>query len=474
MKNNKRFPKWLLWGGIGFIILIIGAVIVFVTAGGFYFLGRQSDKTQNPSPDQSEIDVTESSTVESTVEEEIIDSATEETAIPTLDTTEDVNSDGTNSFSSDQMPCSTIFDYATSAETDSYQAVVDQLDPVSTETDWIYGNPDAPITILEYADFQCPACPSFSLGIKNLVDQYPESMRFVFRHLPLYSIHDKAYLSSMAAEAAGAQDKDKFWEMHDLLYINQQLWTYYSEEEFVSWVVVQAEAIGLDTDQFETDLYDEDVRQELEENTNERLSMGVNYTPFKIVNGRIYQNNMPDIFGLLGIYEFGGYEQCPDWVIDPEKSYTARLDTSAGEIEIELFVDAAPLAVNSFVFLAREGWFDDLYFHRVLEGFIAQAGDPSGMGYIGPGYTFANEIDPDLSYDQVGVVGMANAGADTNGSQFFITLAPAQQLDGSYTIFGQVTEATLTALDSITRRDPQTAVGFNSATIIYGIEIIEN
>jgi cyclophilin family peptidyl-prolyl cis-trans isomerase/protein-disulfide isomerase len=428
-----------------FLILIIGVLLISSCAVS------NSEETETPGSGNPQV-TTESPGQDPT------EAATEETEVV---------------IDESRMPCTTAFDYPTTPETDAYQAVVDQLDPVSKEDDWIYGDPDAPITIMEYADFQCPACPSFSLGVKSLVDQYPGSIRFVFRHLPLYSIHDKAFISSMAAEAAGAQDRDKFWEMHDILYINQQEWFNYSEEEFVSWALFQAEAIGLDAEQFETDLFDEDLRQELEDKTNELLSMGVNYTPFKIVNERIYRDNKPDIFGLLGIYEFGGFEECPPWVIDPEKSYTAILDTSAGEIQIQLYADVAPLAVNSFVFLAQEGWFDEVYFHRVIEGFVAQAGDPTGQGYIGPGYTFINEIDPDLSFDKAGILGMANAGMDTNGSQFFITLGPTTQLDGGYTIFGEVSSETLSVIDEIALRDPETAVGFDDATIIYGIEIIE-
>ena len=146
------------------------------------------------------------------------------------------------SIDGDWMPCSTIYDYQTTLETNQYQAAVDQQPPV-TEDDWIYGNPDAPITVVEYEDFQCPACPGFSLGIKQLIDTYPSTIRVVFRHLPLASIHDKAYLSSMAAEAAGAQGK--FWEMHDILYYFQSTWTGISESEFVEWVKEQAEALGL-------------------------------------------------------------------------------------------------------------------------------------------------------------------------------------------------------------------------------------
>ncbi len=390
---------------------------------------------------------------------------TESTEIPTEETTEPVDV-----VEGDRMPCSTVYEYETDAETDQYQAVVDQQPPV-TDDDWIFGNPDAPITVVEYEDFQCPACPSFSLGIKQLIAEFPSSIRVVFRHLPLPSIHDKAYISSMAAEAAGAQGK--FWEMHDILYINQSAWTGLSEADFVDWVTGQAEALGLDIAQFEEDLYDEEARAALEETTEARLNMGMHYTPFVVVNDRIWRNNNPNLYGLIGIYEFGGYEACPPWVIDPEKSYTAVLNTSAGEIEIELYADIAPLAVNSFVFLSQEGWYDDVYFHRVVEDFVAQAGDPSGLGAVSPGYTFDNEIDNGLSFDSKGVLGMANAGPDTNGSQFFITLAPTTDLDGGYTIFGKVKEGSMSVLDNIALRDPSTAIDFEGATIINSIEIIE-
>ena len=368
------------------------------------------------------------------------------------------------------MQCSTVYDYETSAETDQYQQVADQLPPV-TEGEWVNGNPDAPVTIIEYADFQCPACANFSLYIEALMDAFPTSFKVVFRHLPLASIHDKAFISSMAAEAAGAQGS--FWEMHDILYQKQSEWSGYTVEEFVEWVTFEAEALELDIDQFTADLNDEDVRAELEADVGERLALGLHYTPFVVINGRVFRENNPDLFSLIGIYEYDGYEECPPWVIEPENDYTALLDTSAGDIEIELFADVAPLAVNSFVFLSQNGWYDEVYFHRVVEDFVAQAGDPSGFGVIGPGYSFVNETDNDLSFDSAGILGMANAGVDTNGSQFFITLGPATDLDGGYTIFGRVSEGSMDVLGEIAVRDPQTAVGFDDATIIYGIEIIE-
>jgi cyclophilin family peptidyl-prolyl cis-trans isomerase/protein-disulfide isomerase len=371
----------------------------------------------------------------------------------------------------DRMPCSTVFEYDINAETAEYQKAADQQPPI-TQEDWVYGDFDAPITIVEYADFQCPACVGFSLGIKELVNEYPDTIRVVFRHLPLPSIHDLAFISGMAAEAAGAQGK--FWEMHDLLYQNQQQWNGYSEEDFMDWAVSQAEALGLDVDQFIEDLTDEDTRSEMEATNQERLAEGLHYTPFVVVNGRVWRDNNPNLYGLIGIYKYGGYEECPPWVIDENNSYLASLDTSAGQIDIELFPDAAPLAVNSFVFLAQSGWYNEVYFHRVLEDFVAQAGDPSGLGVVGPGYTFVNETENGLTFDSKGVLGMANAGLNTNGSQFFITLGPAEALNGGYTIFGEVTEDSLPVLDEIALRDPQTAADFDQASIIYGIEIIED
>lgn len=147
------------------------------------------------------------------------------------------------------------------------------------------------------------------------------------------------------------------------------------------------------------------------------------------------------------------YASAPPMTIDVAKKYFATVKMAqAGQFVIQLFPDKAPITVNSFVFLAREGYFDGTTFHRVLEGFMAQGGDPTGTGAGGPGYEFKNE-DSDLTFDKAGVVAMANAGRDTNGSQFFITFGPAEFLNGGYTIFGQVTEG-MDVVNAITRRDP--------------------
>ena len=158
------------------------------------------------------------------------------------------------------------------------------------------------------------------------------------------------------------------------------------------------------------------------------------------------------------------YSAYPPMTIDVNKKYFATVKLAkGGEFKIQLFPDKAPKTVNSFVFLARDGFYDGVTFHRVLEGFMAQGGDPTGTGSGGPGYQFENE-DSDLTFDKPGIVAMANAGRDTNGSQFFITFVPTPQLNGGYTIFGQVVEG-MDVVNGITRRDPDTNPNFEGDKI---------
>ena len=165
------------------------------------------------------------------------------------------------------------------------------------------------------------------------------------------------------------------------------------------------------------------------------------------------------------------YNAYPPMTIDTAKKYSAKfVMAKGGEFTVELYPDKAPLTVNSFVFLARDGYFDGVTFHRVLDGFMAQGGDPTGTGGGGPGYQFANE-DSDLTFDKPGVLAMANAGRDTNGSQFFITFDATPQLDGGYTIFGQVVDG-MDVVNGITRRDPLQNPNF-TGDVIESITITE-
>ena len=143
----------------------------------------------------------------------------------------------------------------------------------------------------------------------------------------------------------------------------------------------------------------------------------------------------------------------PPMQIDPKKKYKAHMETDKGTMVIELFADKVPKTVNNFVFLAREGYYDDVMFHRVISNFMAQGGDPTGTGRGGPGYKFEDEFHPSLRHNKQGILSMANAGPNTNGSQFFITHGPTPHLDDRHAVFGQVVEG-LDVLMSIPPRDP--------------------
>ena len=130
----------------------------------------------------------------------------------------------------------------------------------------------------------------------------------------------------------------------------------------------------------------------------------------------------------------------PAMQIDPKKSYRAVVETDKGNIELELYPQHAPNTVNNFVFLAREGFYDGITFHRVIDNFMIQGGDPEGTGRGGPGYRFEDEVKGNPLRHETGVISMANAGPNTNGSQFFVTHSAQPHLDGRHTVFGKVIE----------------------------------
>jgi len=312
--------------------------------------------------------------------------------------------------------------------------------------------------------------------LARIQEMYPQDVRVIYRHFPLISIHDKAALAAQAAEAAGAQGK--FWEMHDLLFERQPDWSGLSVEDFETWLADRADELALESQRFRTDLQSEANKALAQAAWDDGAKTGIPGTPFLLVNGEIFPSNVPMSAGnvsaiiALELLEKQQFSACPPMGIDPQKQYIATLKTEKGDIVIELFPEEAPLAVNNFIFLARNGWFDGITFHRVLPGFVAQSGDPSGTGFGGPGYAFINETSPDLKYDKAGVVGMANSGKDSNGSQFFITYAPASQLDGGYTIFGQVVSG-MDVATNLSPRDPSTSFDLPPGDKIISVTIEE-
>ena len=148
------------------------------------------------------------------------------------------------------------------------------------------------------------------------------------------------------------------------------------------------------------------------------------------------------------------YEGPPEMGLMSGYEYYANLATEKGPVKIRLFAEEAPETVNNFVFLARDGYFDGTTFHRVIEDFMAQGGDPTGTGMGGPGYSIPDEFHPDLRHDRPGILSMANAGPNTGGSQFFITYVATPWLDDRHAIFGEVVEG-MDVIGTISERDPQ-------------------
>jgi len=340
--------------------------------------------------------------------------------------------------------------------------------PPPTDADWKKGTKNSYVNIIEYADFQCPACATFSSVLNQLSEDYSDDLQIVYRHFPLSS-HDKAQLATQAAEAAGIQGN--FWEMHDLLFKYRDQWVNLSEDDFIEWLLEQAKILSLDGNQFEKDLVSDEIQAFAKNSWERNAAIGMPGTPFLMINGYPYNGplNYSDIAATIEmiLLEKIQFNECPTMTIDPEKQYFAKIETTKGDITLELFPKEAPLAVNNFIFLSQQGWYDGVTFHRVIPGFVAQAGDPSGTGYGGPGYAFDNEISDNKKFDRPGIVAMANAGPGSNGSQFFITYAALPRLDGNYSIFAQVISG-MEVAENLSPRDPS-----KSSDLPTGDEIIQ-
>lgn len=170
------------------------------------------------------------------------------------------------------------------------------------------------------------------------------------------------------------------------------------------------------------------------------------------------------------------YDRPPEMVIDTAKNYQAIIEMEkGGTITIDLLAKEAPVTVNNFVFLAKDGYYDGITFHRVIPGFMAQSGDPTGTGSGGPGYNFDDEFHDDAKHDSAGILSMANAGVrngmGTNGSQFFITFAPTPHLNGAHSVFGRVKDGMDVVL-GIATRDPGSATTPGDA--MKSVTILEN
>lgn len=346
--------------------------------------------------------------------------------------------------------------------------------PAVRPQDWLAGAPDAPVTLLVYNDFNCFSCADFARSYRRLQQAYPDEVRLIYRFHPTDYL-DKSLIAAQAAQAAGLQGR--FWELHDLLYAQQAAWLPLTVAEFSGWVTGQAEALGCDGAQFAADLNSEAVLQRVQADMADVTRLKIPVAPFLAINDHTYAGpSDPNSLAMivnLHLLARRQYTRCPPIVIDPQREYIATLRTTKGDIVIQLYADKAPSAVNSFVFLARAGWYDGVQFHQVIPGSYALTGDPSGTGLGNPGYTFYEQPHPSLAFDRPGVVALYNSGPNSNGSAFFITMVASQDFSPNYPIFGQVIQG-MEVVQALTPRNPVTGEVLPDGDKISSIVITEH
>ena len=340
--------------------------------------------------------------------------------------------------------------------------------PPATKEDWAVGPEDAAATFMEYSEPQCPYCAQIEPLMVAIQQAYPQDVRIIYRHRPFpESFHDKSFLASQALEAAGKQGR--FQELKNFLFERQsknpnsptaadlpdsEFWVSVSPDDFDEWLAERVPDLGIEADQFLDDMFSKEVETKIQEAKADADALGINGTPTLFINGYKWPEEQRgiEIFSIyteLLINRAREYDSCPEMVIDTEKTYSATLVTSKGDITVELYDDVAPYAVNSFVFLAREGWYDGLPF--IVSDQFVLSGDPSDTGYGGPGYVTLDEISDELTFEEPGVMAVFSLGSGLNGSTFFINKTTLTEQEGR-TVFGKVIEG-MDVVNSMEARD---------------------
>ncbi len=345
--------------------------------------------------------------------------------------------------------------------------------PPPNSEDWRRGPDNADFTLLVYSDFQCPACHRLAGVLAELQAIHPQDLQVVFRPYPLWPVHDKALIAAQAAEAAGAQGQ--FWAMHDLLFGAFAEWADLSPEEFRQWLGQAARTLPLEPQAFDQAMQAGTYTDEALRDFETAFASGLTGVPTVFLNQKLVamQPSLTNLEALLRLMraEAQGLPQGPPAPADPAQVYRAVLETTLGPIEIELDSAAAPQAVGSFIYLARQGWYDGTIFHRVVPGAVAETGDPTHTGLAGPAYRFVDEFNGELSFAEAGRVALRSEGPDSNGGIFFINLQPLPELDGTRTIFGRVVSG-LELLQQLPARDPLADLLLPAPLVIERVTIL--
>jgi cyclophilin family peptidyl-prolyl cis-trans isomerase len=340
----------------------------------------------------------------------------------------------------------------------------------------ILGKADAPVTIIEYGDFQCPGCASLHPGLKTTMDAVSDTVRLVFRHFPLAQIHDKATIAAHAAEAAALQGK--FWEMHNLLYDKQKEWEGKPVAEITATLKSYADELKLDAAKFEQDLASEAVATRVQRDVDSGTAAKVSGTPSLFVDGQqlpLEAFSDPNLTQQLKTYAEGrakelaglstktfNYQQ-PDQVTQADSKYVLTLKTNKGDIVVELDPALAPINVNSTVFLAQQGYFDATpVFRNFADVGAVLLGNSTVLG--NPGYECGVEL-ANSKFDKPGVAALYRANEANNTSQLVLAYTPTQQLNGQFTVIGQITSGLDVAKSLVAAEGDTKADVITSATV---------
>jgi len=339
-------------------------------------------------------------------------------------------------------------------EADTPSPEADVIDyPLTT---WSSGSEDAVVVLTLYGDYQSPPSANIQFLLAQLNALHPGELRLEYRHFPLVTVYDKSLIAVLAAEAAGQQGQ--FWNMHTWLYNHQSLWIADEPDDFVERLLDIAVEMGVDPEAFEAALRDPQLQERVQLTFGYGLQRGLSAVPYLEINQEPFMLSLSlanlEAVVRLALLQPDQYDSYPPLVIPEDWNglIHLRLDNGA-ELTAQLFPDSAPMAVNSFLFLAQEGWFNNTGFYAVIADVQVEGGDPSHTGLGGPGYTFPMEIDGVRSFDQAGMLAMVAHGPDANGSAFFITLTPRPALNGTRTIFGRIVDG-LEQLENLPPRSP--------------------
>jgi cyclophilin family peptidyl-prolyl cis-trans isomerase/predicted DsbA family dithiol-disulfide isomerase len=313
------------------------------------------------------------------------------------------------------------------------------------------------VSYIAYLDLADKTSADVLTSLLSTVNEMKDKTRLVIR----YVVSGES--SSLAAQSAESvydqKGSEAYWKMLGLLAENQPKWTGTPTADLPATLAGYAETAGADADTVKSDLQAGKYKDAVTVSGSRAEAIGVTATPFLFANDLKLDKPPSDTKTLKLIANIvmlhAQYGTAPEMVIDPSKDYSAWIVTEKGTVAVDLFADLTPETVNNFAYLACVGFYDGVTFHRVLPGFVAQAGDPTGTGVGGPGYTISDEYQNSaLTFDREGWLSMAHTSEPNSaGSQFFITFGPAPNLDGSFTIFGQVVKG-MDVVKAISPRDP--------------------